>query len=162
MTGQGPSGASAAGPPGPHRIVNAEGLAPPVGFAHAVVAAPGRMVFLGGQIGADRDGEVAAVGMVEQFDLALANLVTALAAAGGRPDHLVWMQIFVTDAATYRLELERLGQVWRRHLGRHYVATALLEVSALFHPAAEVEVMGTAVVPATVGSSRPEDREAGP
>lgn len=136
----------------PHEIVNAQGLAPPVGFAHAVVAAPGRTVFLGGQIGAGPDGRVAPAGVAEQLDLALANLVAALAAAGGRPEHLVWMQIYVTDAAAYRSQLQRLGKVWRRHLGRHYVATALLEVKGLFDPAATVEVMGIAVIPATVGS----------
>jgi len=131
----------------PHEIVNPEGLAPPVGFAHAVVAASGRTVFLGGQVGADRRGQITAAGVVEQLDLALANLVTALAAAGGRPEHLVWMQIFVTDAAAYRAQLERVGQVWRRHLARHYVATALLEVRGLFDAAATVEVMGIAVIP---------------
>ncbi len=147
---------------GPHEIVNAEELTPPVGFAHAVVAAAGRTVFLGAQIGADRAGRVASAGVPEQLDLALANLVTALRAAGGRPEHLVWMQIYVTDAAAYRSELERLGRVWRRHLGRHYVATALLEVKGLFDPAARVEIMAIAVIPATVGSWRPEEPEAGP
>lgn len=131
----------------PHEIVNPEALAPPIGFAHAVVAAAGRTVFLGGQVGADRHGQITVTGVVEQLDLALANLVTALDAAGGRPEHLVWMQIFVTDAAAYRAQLERLGQVWRRHLGRHYVATALLEVGGLFDAAASVEVMGIAVIP---------------
>jgi len=151
---------SDSGPAGPHQIVDAEGLAPPVGFAHAVVAAAGRTVFLGGQIGADQHGEVASPDVPEQLDLALANLVTALAAAGGRPEHLVWMQIFVTDAATYRARLEDLGRVWRGHLGRHYVATALLEVKGLFDPAAKVEVMGIAVIPATVGYSAPDAGEA--
>jgi enamine deaminase RidA (YjgF/YER057c/UK114 family) len=133
--------------PSPHRIVNPPGLAPPAGFSHAVVAAPGRTVYLAGQIGADAGGRVAAGGLAEQFDLALANLLTALAAAGGRPEQLVWLQIFVTDVAGYRAELRRLGEVWRRHLGRHYPATALLEVRGLFDPAAMVELMGIAVVP---------------
>ncbi len=153
----------------PHRIVNPAGLVPPAGFAHAVVAAPGRTVFLGGQAGMDEQGSVAATTVTDQFDLAAANLVAALAAAGGRPEHLVWMQIFVTDAAAYRAERKRLGQVWRRHFGRHYVATALLEVSGLFDPAANVELMGIAVIPdaGTVESPgiprRPaDDREAGP
>jgi len=147
VTGASPPGPGGGGPAGPHEIVNAAGLAPPVGFAHAVLAAPGRTVFLGGQIGADQHGGIAAAGMVEQFDLALGNLLTALDAAGGLPGHLVWMQIYVTDVAGYRSQLERLGQVWRRHLGRHYVATALLEVRGLFDPAATVEVMGIAVIP---------------
>jgi enamine deaminase RidA (YjgF/YER057c/UK114 family) len=134
-------------PTTPHRIVDAAELAPPSGFAHAVVAAPGRTVFLGGQIGMDAGGRVAATGMVEQFDLALANLLTALRATGGEPRHLVWMQIFVTDAAAYRAELAALGRAWRGHLGRHYVATALLEVRGLFDAEAMVELMGIAVIP---------------
>lgn len=112
-----------------------------------MVAAPGRTVFLGGQVGADQHGEITAAGVAEQFDLALANLVAALVGAGGRPEHLVWAQIFVTDAAAYRAQLEQLGEVWRRRLGRHYVATALLEVKGLFDPAATVELMGIAVIP---------------
>jgi enamine deaminase RidA (YjgF/YER057c/UK114 family) len=131
----------------PHLIVDAAELAPPVGFAHAVVAAPGRTVYLGGQVGMDQGGRVAPAGLVDQFDLALANLVSALRAAGGEPEQLVWMQIFVTDVAGYRAELEAVGRAWRHHLGRHYVATALLEVKSLFDAAAVVELMGIAVIP---------------
>jgi enamine deaminase RidA (YjgF/YER057c/UK114 family) len=138
---------SAPGPGGPHRIVNPAGLAPPVGFAHAVVAAPGRTVFLSGQAAHGADGALRGSTITEQFDTALANLVAALVGAGGRPEHLVWTQIFVTDAAAYRAQVERLGEVWRRHLGRHYVATALLEVTGLLDPAATVELMGIAVIP---------------
>jgi enamine deaminase RidA (YjgF/YER057c/UK114 family) len=132
---------------GPHRIVNPPGLAPPVGFAHAVVAAPGRTVYLGGQAAQGHDGRIVGAGLVEQFDVAAGNLVAALAAAGGRPEHLVWLQVLTTDAAAYRAALAELGAVWRRHLGRHYVATALLEVAGLFDPAAKVELVAVAVVP---------------
>jgi enamine deaminase RidA (YjgF/YER057c/UK114 family) len=147
------SGPGVAGPPeepgapSPHQIVNPPDLPPPVGFSHAVVAAPGRTVYLAGQVGAGQDGRVPARDLAGQFDLALGNLLAALAAAGGRPEHLVWMQIFVTDVKAYRVGLRRLGEVWRRHLGRHYVATALLEVRGLFDPAAMVELMGIAVIP---------------
>jgi enamine deaminase RidA (YjgF/YER057c/UK114 family) len=141
-----PPGPGSPGSPSPHEIVNPPGLAPPAGFSHAVVAAPGRTVYLAGQIGAGADGRVVAGGLVAQFDLALDNLLAALAAAGGRPEQLVWLQIFVTDVAGYRAELRRLGEVWRRHLGRHYAATALLEVRGLFDPAALVELMGIAVI----------------
>jgi enamine deaminase RidA (YjgF/YER057c/UK114 family) len=132
---------------GPHRIVNPPGLAPPVGFAHAVVAAPGRTVHLGGQTAQAPDGSISGDGMVEQFEVAAGNLVTALAAAGGRPEHLVSVQIFVTDAAAWRAALGDLGAAWRRHFGRHYPAVALLEVTGLFDPAAKVELVATAVVP---------------
>ncbi len=77
----------------------------------------------------------------------LAALVAALAAAGGRPEHLVALHVYTTDAAAYRAALADLGAVYRRHLGRHYVATALLEVAGLFDPAALVELVAVAVVP---------------
>jgi len=132
---------------GPHRIVNPAGLAPPSGFAHAVVAAPGRTVYLGGQAAQAPDGSIAGRGVVEQFEVAAGNLVTALVAAGGRPEHLVSVQIFVTSAAAWRAALGELGAAWRRHLGRHYPAVSLFEVAGLFDPAAEVELVATAVVP---------------
>jgi enamine deaminase RidA (YjgF/YER057c/UK114 family) len=131
----------------PHRVVNPEGLAPPVGFAHAVVAAPGRAVYLGGQAAQGPDGRIVGASLAEQFEVAVANLVAALAAAGGAPEHLVSLHVFVTDAAAYRAALGQLGAAYRRHLGRHYVATALFEVAGLFDPQALVELVGVAVVP---------------
>jgi enamine deaminase RidA (YjgF/YER057c/UK114 family) len=136
-----------AGRPTPHRVVNPEGLAPPVGFAHAVVAAPGRTVYLGGQAAQGPDGRIVGTTLAEQFEVAAANLVAALAAAGGAPRHLVSLHVYTTEAAVYRAALGELGAVYRRHLGRHYVATALFEVAGLFDPAAKVELVGVAVVP---------------
>jgi len=123
-----------------HRIVAVPGLPEPVGYAHAVVAAPGRTVYLGGQIGA---GET----LVEQFDAAAADLVAALRAAGGEPDDLVSLVVYATDLDEYRASLSDLGEVWRHHFGRRYPAMALVGVSALLDPLARVELMGVAVVP---------------
>ncbi|HJT99840.1 MAG TPA: Rid family hydrolase [Actinomycetes bacterium] len=131
----------------PHRVVNPEGLAPPVGFAHAVVAAPGRTVYLGGQVAQAPDGTVRGATLVEQFEVAAGNLVAALAAAGGAPEHLVSLHVYTTEIGAYRASLAELGAAYRRHLGRHYVATALFEVAGLFDPQAKVELVGVAVVP---------------
>jgi enamine deaminase RidA (YjgF/YER057c/UK114 family) len=133
--------------PSPHEIVNPEGLLAASGFAHAVVAAPGRTVYLGGQTAHQRDGTVAGETVVEQFDAAAANLVTALAAAGGRPEHLVSLHIYLTDAAAYRAALSDLTPSYRRHLGRHYPAMAVFEVAGLMDPRAMVELVAVAVVP---------------
>ena len=123
-----------------HRIVNPLELGEAVGFAHAVVAAPGRTVWLGGQIGG---GET----VVEQFDAAATNLLAALSAAGGEPDHLVSLVVYTTDVEEYRASTRELGEVWRRHFGKRYPAMALVGVQALFDPDARVELMGTAVIP---------------
>jgi enamine deaminase RidA (YjgF/YER057c/UK114 family) len=131
----------------PHKLLNPDALAPPVGFSHAVVAAPGRLVFVGGQTAHGADDVLPSGGMVEQFDAACANVATALAAAGARPQHLVSVQIFVTDAKTYRDALKEIGAAWRKHLGKHYPAMALFEIKGLFDPKALVELMAVAVVP---------------
>lgn len=130
-----------------HRVVTADGLAPPSGFAHAVVPAAGTTVYLGGQTAQGADGEIVGDTLVEQFDVAAGNVVEALAAAGGRPEHLVSLLIYVTDVGQYRASLGELGPVYRTHFGRHYPAIALLGVAELFDPAAQVELVGTAVVP---------------
>jgi enamine deaminase RidA (YjgF/YER057c/UK114 family) len=119
-----------------NQIINPPQLPRPSGFAHAVVA--GDTVYLAGQIG---DGDT----LVEQFDAALANLLTALRAAGGDVRDLVSVHVFVTDVSAYRSCLSDLGALWRKHCGRYYPAMALLGVSELFEPAAMVELSGIAV-----------------
>lgn len=130
-----------------HEIVNAPELGEPVGYAHAVVAAPGRLVHLGGQTALTPEGTIKGETLVEQFDVAAANVVTALLAAGGEPDDIVSMQIFVTDPADYRRQLPELGRVWRQHFGRRYPASGLFGVTRLFDAEALVELMAVAVVP---------------
>lgn len=132
---------------GPHEIVTAPSLAEPVGYAHAVVAAPGRTVFLGGQTALRPDGTIVAATMAEQFDVAAGNVVTALEAAGCVPEHLVSLTIYVTDVAAYKSSLAELAEVYRRHFGRHYVASALVGVRELFDDEAMVELVAVAVVP---------------
>jgi enamine deaminase RidA (YjgF/YER057c/UK114 family) len=131
----------------PHRIVRAPTLPEPSGYAHAVVAEPGILVYLGGQTAQGSDGAICGRTVVEQFDVAAGNVVAALAAAGGQPEHLVYVAIYVTDVAEYRASLGELGSVYRRHLGHHYPAMALLGVSALFDDAAKIELVGVAVIP---------------
>lgn len=131
----------------PHLIVNPPSMPAPRGFAHAVVAAPGTTIYIGGQSAHDPSGELIVGGVIAQFDAACRNVVEALTAAGGKPEHLVSMQIFVTDAETYRGSLKELGDIYNKHFGHHYPAIALFEVSGLFDPKAQVELMCIAVVP---------------
>jgi enamine deaminase RidA (YjgF/YER057c/UK114 family) len=93
------------------------------------------------------DGAIHGDTLAEQLDVVAGNVVAALAAAGGRPEDLVSVQIFVTDPADYKGRLKELGAVWARHFGRHYPATGLFGVTRLFDPEALVELMCVAVVP---------------
>ena len=131
----------------PHDVLNPESLPRPRGFAHAVASAPGRTIFVGGQAAHNRAGEIESDDLAEQFARACANVVRALDAAGARPEHLVQIHIFVTDAHEYRSRLKEVGDAYRRHLGSHYPAIALVEVAGLFDPRAKVELTSIAVVP---------------
>src|SRR5262245_34863124 len=116
-----------------NEIVTAPELAPPSGYAHAVVGAPGgRTVHLGGQTAIGPDGEIHGETLVEQFDVAAGNVLAALRAASATPDDVVQMLVFVTDVAEYKASLRELGQVWRERFGRRYPALALLGVTELF------------------------------
>lgn len=130
----------------PHELVDPPELPRPAGFSHAAAAAPGRLVFVAGQIG-ESPGEEIPEGIAEQMDRACGNVVTALRAAGAEPEHAVWMQIFTADVAAYREASSEIGEAYRRHFGRHFPAMALVEVAGLFEPSALVEVTAVAVVP---------------
>jgi enamine deaminase RidA (YjgF/YER057c/UK114 family) len=126
--------------------INPAELARPSGFSHAVSVPPSRMVFLAGQVGMDRDGTVVSGGVVAQFELALANLLTALAAAGGQPGDLVSLTIYMVDLEDYQAHSKEIGAVWRRLAGTDYPATAGVGVSRLWDPEALVELQGIAAV----------------
>lgn len=83
---------------------------------------------------------------LRQFEGALSRVLTVLREAGGAPTDLGRFTIFVTDVATYRASLKPLGAVYRRLMGTHYPAMALVEVKALVDPRAVVEIEATAVV----------------
>jgi enamine deaminase RidA (YjgF/YER057c/UK114 family) len=124
--------------------INAPELPAPVGFSHAVKS--GDTVYLAGQVAQAPDGTVTGETISEQFDIAAGNLLTALRAAGGEPSDLVSLQVFVTAVAEYKASLRELGEVWRKHFGRHYPAMGLFGVTELFDPAAKLELMGVAVL----------------
>jgi enamine deaminase RidA (YjgF/YER057c/UK114 family) len=126
-------------------IVTAPELAPPVGYAHAVIAS-GRAVYLGGQTALNAHGAIEGEALAEQFDVAAGNVLAALRAAGAGPDDLVQMLVFVTDVAEYKASLKELGEIWKRRFGHRYPAIALLGVSALFDEAAKIELVATAVI----------------
>lgn len=122
-------------------------LARPSGFSHAVVGT-GRTVFLAGQTGADAEGRIVAGGVVAQFERALENLLIALRAAGGGPEHLAQLTIYIVDVDGYRAHAREIGAVWKRLAGTRYPATAGIGVARLWDPEALVELQGTAVLPA--------------
>lgn len=121
------------------------------GYANGVVA-EGRMVFLGGQIGWNADQVFESDDFVAQARQALANIVSIVEAAGGRPEHLVRLTWFVTNKREYVERQGEIGAVYREVIGRHFPAMSLLEVVGLVEDRAKVEIEATAVLP-RIGSA---------
>jgi enamine deaminase RidA (YjgF/YER057c/UK114 family) len=126
--------------------VNPPELGRPSGFSHAVVG-EGRTVFLAGQTALDASGRIVGDGVVAQFERALGNLLTALRAAGGEPEHLASLTVYIVDMDDYRARAGDIGQVWKRLVGRDYPAMAGIGVARLWDAEALVEVQGFAVLP---------------
>ena len=124
--------------------VNPPELAPARGFSHATIA--GDTVWIGGQVGTDAAGNILEPDdLVAQFGQAIRNLRTALRAAGCSPDDTVKLTYYVTDLAGYKSKLSAIGSEYREVFGRHYPASTLVEVKALFDPHALVEIEAVAV-----------------
>jgi len=117
----------------------------PKGYANAIEA-KGRTLWLAGQIGWTPDETFESDDFIVQFDQALANIVALLAEGGAGPEHVVRMTWFVTSKAEYLSRLGETGAVYRRHMGKHFPAMTVVEVSALMEDRAKVEIEATAVI----------------
>jgi enamine deaminase RidA (YjgF/YER057c/UK114 family) len=127
-------------------FVDVPGWAPPRGYANGAIGR-GRVLHVGGQIGWGPDQQFESDDLIHQFGVTLGNVVAVVRAAGGTPEHIASMTVYVTDVASYRARLRELGPVWRAHLGRHYPAMALVAVAALVEPRALVEIQAVAYLP---------------
>ncbi|MFD2466169.1 RidA family protein [Amycolatopsis silviterrae] len=125
--------------------INPPELGKPSGFSHAV-AAQGQLVFLAGQTALDADNRIVGDGVVEQFERALGNLLTALRAAGGEPADLCSLTVYIVDMDDYKAHAREIGRVWKRLVGADYPAMAGIGVNRLWDVEALVEVQGYAVV----------------
>lgn len=128
------------------RRINPASLAPPIGFTHAVVG-EGRLICLAGQTALDAQGDIVGDDVVTQFRQALSNLLTALAAAGGTPEQLAALTIYIVDMDDYRAHAAEIGGVWRTVVGSQYPAMAAVGVSRLWDAGALVEVQALAIAP---------------
>ena len=130
------------------RPINPPELGAPRGYSNGILAPAGaRLLFVAGQVGWNERQEIVGDGFAEQFAQALTNVVTVVRAAGGEPEHLVRLTIYVIDHREYLAALQEIGAAYRGIMGRHYPAMALVEVKALLEPGAKVEIEGTAALP---------------
>ena len=115
----------------------------PKGYSNGRVGT-GRVLHVAGQIGWGPDGVFVETTLLGQFDVALANVLAVVTAAGGTAEDIATMTVFVTDVPAYRAMLRELGPVWKARMGRHYPAMALVGTPMLVEPEALVEIVATA------------------
>jgi enamine deaminase RidA (YjgF/YER057c/UK114 family) len=128
-------------------ILQPPGWARPKGFSHGVAVKGGTTVYIAGQIGSDEKGVIREKTFSKQFKTALQNILTVLAEAGGRPEHLVRLTWYVLDLKEYSAALKDIGAAYRELIGKHYPAMAVVQVTGLVEPEARLEIEATAVLP---------------
>ena len=131
------------------KIINPAVLGNPSGYSNGLLApATGKLLFVSGQVAWNSDQRITSNDFVEQFDRALANVLTVVSAAGGNPDHIVRLVIYVTSKVEYRGRTNEVGERYRKHMGKHFPAMVLVEVAGLLDDRAKVEIEGMALIPA--------------
>ena len=131
------------------KLINPEALGAPSGYSNGLlVDGGGKLLFIAGQIAWDNNQKIVSDDFVEQFDKALANVITVLRAAGGEAENIARLVIYVTDKIEYRKRTKEVGDRYRKHMGKHFPAMVLVQVAGLLDDRAKVEIEGMAVIPA--------------
>ena len=113
--------------------------APVSHYCHVTKA--GGLIWVSGTVGMAADGSVPD-GVVEQFELAIANMDACLKAVGARAEHVVKVTVYLTDVA----DRAKINPIRQRYFGEHRPASTLVEVSALVLPGLKVEIEAQAVL----------------
>ena len=115
----------------------------PKGYANGVLAEGGRL-YVGGQIGWNREQVFETSDFVGQTEQALSNVAEIVRAAGGEVDRIVRLTWYVTDKRAYLARQREVGEAYRRVMGRHFPAMAMVVVAGLVEDAALVEIEAVA------------------
>lgn len=118
----------------------------PKGYANGIVST-GRMVFVAGQVGWDKDEVFQSDDLVDQIRQALANIVAILAEGDAKPENIVRMNWYLADKREYNARLREIGTVYQALIGRHFPAMTALQVAGFVEEGAKVEIEVTAMLP---------------
>ena len=128
-------------------FINPESLGAPHGYSNGVLTeAGGRLLFIAGQVAWDQKQQIVSVDLVEQFDRALANVIAVVTEAGGQPEQIARLVLYVTDKNEYKKRMKEIGERYRARMGKHFPAMVLVEVKGLLEDDAKIEIEGTAIL----------------
>jgi enamine deaminase RidA (YjgF/YER057c/UK114 family) len=127
-------------------ILQPQGWPRPKGYSNGI-SAQGQQIYISGQVGWDAEGRFASKQLAGQVKKALENIVAVLAAADGKPEHIVRLTWYVTSRDEYHAELREIGAAYREVMGKHFPVMSVVQVVALMEAEAKVEIEATAVLP---------------
>ena len=130
------------------KIINPEALAQPIGYNNGLMVEGGSLLFIAGQIGWDKERRFVSDDFADQFAQALENVLAVVREAGGSPENITRLLIFVTDKKEYSEGLRAVGSAYRQLMGKHFPVMTLVEVKDLLEHLAKVEIEAMAVIPA--------------
>jgi enamine deaminase RidA (YjgF/YER057c/UK114 family) len=129
------------------RFQNPATMAKPPGYTHVVeITAPGRLVYIAGQLGLEPNGNMAGGGedFRAQCKQAFENVKAALAAAGAKFDDVVKINNYLTDIK----HLPIFREVRDTYVNtKAPPASTTIAISALARPDAMFEVEAIAALP---------------
>ena len=129
------------------QTINPESLGAPRGYSNGVLTeAGGRLLFIAGQIAWDGRQQIVSDDLVDQFDRALASVITVVTEAGGAPEQIARLVIYVLDKNEYKARMKQMGERYRARMGKHFPAMLLVEVAGLLEDRAKVEIEGVAIL----------------
>ena len=128
-------------------FINPEGLIRNPAFTNVVVVSgPVRTIYVGGQDAVTANGEVVGKGdIAAQTEQVLANLLTALSAAGAGPEHVVKWNLLIVQGQSIEQGYAAFQRVWGNRQNPPVITAAF--VSSLANPDFLVEMDAIAVVP---------------
>jgi len=128
------------------QLINPPELGRHSGYSQGVKTQAGPLLFVSGQVGWDEQSRIVSPDFTAQFSKALSNVLTVVRAAGGRPESLVRLTLYVLDRNDYIANARNVGEAYRQQMGKHFPAMTLLEVKGLLEDGAKLELEATAAL----------------
>jgi enamine deaminase RidA (YjgF/YER057c/UK114 family) len=128
-----------------HKIIQPEGWKPARGYSNGMLAT-GPRLYVGGQIGWNKDQVFEAKDFIGQMEQALRNIVDVVEAAGGSRDDIVRLTWYVIDKKEYLSKQKEVGDTYRKVMGKHFPSMTMVVVSGLVEDDALIEIEATAAL----------------
>ena len=128
-----------------HEHIDPDGWAPAKGYANGILTADGHL-FVGGLIGWNADQVFETHDFIGQMEQTLRNVRDVVETAGGQVSDITRLTWYIVDKKEYLARQREVGEAYRRVLGKHFPAMAMVVVAGLIEDAALVEIEATAVI----------------